>query len=212
MSASDDPGVRLMIFDRTCRGPWYRLGLSHVWWTGAHLYRGLGRLDACRGVSSWNEGLKWLAEFQPDRPIAEVQYWGHGKWGLARVDRQPLDIDALEASHELYPLLRRVRVRMRPASRGLWWFRTCETFGARPGHRFARALADFLGCRVAGHTFIIGHWQSGLHTIMPGQEPHWSDTEGLEQGSPESPERAHWSSRHAPNTITFLHGRIPEGY
>ena len=36
------------------------------------------------------------------------------------------------------------------------------------GHDFARAWTDFFGSRAAGHTFIIGYWQSGLHTLAPG--------------------------------------------
>jgi hypothetical protein len=106
----------------------------------------------------------------------------------------------------------RVRDRMLPADQGLWWFRTCETFGARAGHRFAGAFSDFLGCRAAGHTYIIGHWQSGLHSLGPGEEPGWPDDEALVDGTPDDPERASWSTRSAPNTITFLHGQVPAGY
>ena len=203
--------LRVMVYDRTCTGRGPLPGLSHAWWTGSHLYRALGRIDATRGVSSWSEALSWLAEYEPERPIGEVQYWGHGKWGLARIDREPLDEDALLRDSSLRPLLERVRLRMCSPS-GLWWFRTCETFGARPGHAFARAFTDFMGCRAAGHTYIIGHWQSGLHTLAPGDTPRWSDDEALLAGTPDAPERALWSKRTAPNTITFLHGRIPTGF
>ena len=201
-----------MLYDRTCRGRPLLPGLSHAWGSGGVLYRGLGRIDAWRGIASWEEGLSWLAEVAPERSIAEVQYWGHGKWGHARVDRQALDIGALSRQHGLHPLLNRVAARMLPGARGLWWFRCCETFGAKPGQAFGRALADFLGCRTAGHTFIIGHWQSGLHSLLPGQDPAWPDDEGLKAGTPEAPKEAHWSKLRHPNTITFLHGRIPEGY
>lgn len=201
-----------MFYDRTCRGRPLLPGLSHAWGSGGVLYRGLRRIDACRGVERWEEGLSWLANLQPDRPIAQVQYWGHGKWGHARVCDDVLDERALLAGHPLHPLLRRIAARMQPGEQGLWWFRCCETFGARPGQRFARALSDFLGCRTAGHTYIIGHWQSGLHSLLPGQDPHWSDEEGLRAGTPESPKEAHWSRLWHPNTITFLHGQVPAGY
>jgi hypothetical protein len=105
-----------------------------------------------------------------------------------------------------------VRDRFLPEAKGLWWFRTCETFGALPGQRFATELADFLGARVAGHTYIIGHVQSGLHTLRPGERPTWSEDEGLREGSPDEPRRAHWSRLRAPNTITCLRGTIPDGY
>jgi hypothetical protein len=43
--------LRLLVFDRTCT--W----LSRAWGTGAHLYRGLRRIDAARPVSSWVAAL-----------------------------------------------------------------------------------------------------------------------------------------------------------
>lgn len=197
--------LRLMVYDRT------RAVLGRAWWTGGHLYRGLRRLDAWRGVASWEEALAWLAAVEPARRIGEVQFWGHGNWGLARVDRQPFDIGALCASHPLHAPLAAVRARLDGAEAS-WWFRTCETFGADVGQRFAAALADHLGCRVAGHTFVIGAWQSGLHTLAPGRAPAWSPEEGIAEGSRAAPRRAWSSGPRRPNTITCLHGRIPPGF
>ena len=65
---------------------------------------------------------------------------------------------------------------------------------------------------VAGHTFIISHWQSGLHSLRPGCTAAWDPDEGIAEGNAQHPERAHWSGRRQPNTITFLHGKIPAGY
>ena len=65
-------GLRLMIYDDTCRGRPGLPGLIHSWQVGAHLYRGLGRLDGWIGVSSWEAGLRWLVETGPAEPIAEV--------------------------------------------------------------------------------------------------------------------------------------------
>ncbi|MCA9655579.1 MAG: hypothetical protein H6712_21290 [Myxococcales bacterium] len=201
-----------MIYDRSCRGRRGLPGLSHAWWAGAQLYRGLRRLDAYRGVDSWEEALEFLADFRSDHPLAEVQYWGHGKWGGARVRQQLLDRAALDRRHPLHARLAAVRDRMQPGGQALWWFRTCETLGARPGQRFATELAEFLDARIAGHTYIIGHVQSGLHTLAPGERPTWPEDEGLLEGSPEEPRRAHWSRMRAPNTITCLRGTIPAGY
>jgi hypothetical protein len=205
-----DP-LRLLIFDRTCRGgAWPGLGLSHAWRAGAALYRGLRRLDHCLGASSWQEALEWLATVDETRPVGEIQFWGHGKWGLARIGAEPLDRGCLEDGHRLSPLLRAIRRRMVP-DRGLWWFRTCETLGAAPGHDFARAWSDFFGVAVAGHSFIIGFYQSGLHRLRPGEVPGWSPEEGLRRGTPAAPEEALPSRPWAPNTITCLQGSIPDG-
>ena len=77
-------GLRLMVYDRTCVGARAPVGLSTAWGAGSVLYRGLGRLDGTFGATSWDDALGWLARFEPSRPIAEIQYWGHGQWGSPR--------------------------------------------------------------------------------------------------------------------------------
>jgi hypothetical protein len=92
-------GSRLMVYDRTCAGRWGLPGLTASWRAGGVLYRGLGRLDAWHGVSSWTEALDWLLARSETRPIAEIQYWGHGTWGRALVARESLDVRALSPGH-----------------------------------------------------------------------------------------------------------------
>jgi hypothetical protein len=174
------------------------------------MYSLLRRSDAAHGARSFTDGLAWLSAFRESEPIAELQFWGHGKWGRIFIDRETLDQGALAAGHDHHPALCRLRERMMPDS--LVWFRTCETFGAVAGQDFARAWTDFFQCRAAGHTFVIGYWQSGLHQIGPGDSPAWKADEGLIKGSPMRPERAALSWPGRPNTITCLQGRIPEGW
>jgi hypothetical protein len=202
--------LRLMLFDRTCTGRRMRPGLSHAWWAGGHLYRGMRRFHAWHGVDDWESGLKWLAAVRPERPIAEIQYWGHGKWGELFVAHEGLSADVLSPGHRLHPHMEAIRERLVPDH--LWWFRTCEAFGAVRGQEFARRFTDFFGGRAAGHTYIIGLWQSGLHTLRAGDVPTWSVDEGLSRGTPEQPVEALWSRRREPNTIHFLNGSIPPGY
>lgn len=205
-------GLRVMIYDRTS---WWRRGrpdLTPVWAMGGLLYRALRRIDVRKGVSSWDEALHFLAAYRPERPIEEIQFWGHGLWGQAMIGTDRFDEQALAASHRLAPRLDAVRGRMLQDGGSTWWFRTCQSFGANRGRSFACALADRLACRTAGHTFIIGHWQSGLHTVRAGCPAPWDPHEGIEIGCPQYPEKAQWSGRRRPNTISFLHGKIPAGY
>src|SRR5512140_2188141 len=188
--------MRLVIYDRTCAP-----GLSTAWAAGSVLYRGLGRIDAARGVASWDEALAWIGAQR--EPIEELQYWGHGKWGCALVDRDVLDAGALE---RLAPL------RERLAPDALVWFRTCETFGARAGSEFAARLADYLGARVAGHTFVISVQQSGLHGRVPGARADWSPDEGLAEGAPDAPRRAKPSRPWEPRTVTCFAGAVPPAW
>ena len=63
--------LRLMLFDRTCRGGRVMPGLSHAWSVGGVLYNKLGRIDAWHGVSSWAGGLDWLVDVSAKRPVID---------------------------------------------------------------------------------------------------------------------------------------------
>ena len=202
-------GLRLMVYDRTCVAEHVRLGLSTAWAAGSTLYRGLGRLDATYGATSWDDALRWLAGHDATRPIAEIQYWGHGRWGRVMVDRDAFDASALVPGHRLESRVAAVRERLLPDGGSLVWLRTCEAFGASAGLDFAERLANGLGARVAGHTFIIGAVQSGLRALLPGHRPDWSAHEGLKSGTPDQPLSAHGSGLAKPRTVSFLTGSVP---
>lgn len=195
---------RVVVYDRTCRTG--RRGLSPVWATGARLYKALRRIDDHVGVASWDEAFAWLAAQR--EPIREVQYWGHGKWGRPLVGDDGFDTASLAGRHA--GAIAAIRERLAPDA--LVWFRTCETFGAHAGHDFAQRLADTLGARVAGHTYIIAYQQSGLHGLLPGMRPTWSPDEGLASGTAHDPRTALWSKRRAPNTVTALTGNVPPAW
>jgi hypothetical protein len=209
-SAAPAP-LRLVVYDRTCIGvgPWP--GLTHSWIAGGLLYRLRNQIDLVFGAADWMEALSWLASVEPARRIAEIQYWGHGKWGQIHIDRQALNERALLANHAHASLLNRIRERL-VGPHALLWLRTCETFGAEKGHSFAAALAERMGCKVAGHTYIIGPFQSGLHSLQPGQRAQWSADEGIREGTAQAPRRAFWSTPWAPHTIHCLQGQIPRAY
>lgn len=200
-----------MVFDRTCtRHGRLPVGLSHAWRAGGALYRGIDRLDAAFGVTSWAEAFRWLARFEGERPIAEVQYWGHGRWGRVLVAREALETASLREGHAHRAGIDALRERLTPDARV--WFRTCEAFGARLGGDFARAITDVLGVPVAGHTFIIGALQSGLRALAPGCRPTWSALEGLAEGTADAPVRAHVSGLLRPRTITCLANEVPAAW
>jgi hypothetical protein len=203
---SDAWPLRLVVFDATqLSRPPRALGAS--WHAGAFLYRSMGHVDATYGARSVTDALDWAIRTAKHRPIAELQYWGHGKWGRILVDREPLDRSALLSNHALRPKLEAFRERLSPNA--LLWFRTCETLGARAGQDFAAALGDFTGASIAGHTYVIGYFQSGLHRLAPGMSPTWSKEEGLADGSADEPRSALGSGPLEPNTVTCFTHRIP---
>ena len=195
-------GLRLLVYDATCAGRFGLPGLSAAWRAGGLLYGALGALDARAAVSSWPAAFAWLLAQGERAPIAEVQFWGHGSWGRAYVAGESLDAGALEPGHPWHPALAALRARLLPGGTALWWFRTCETFGTEAGHAFARAWTRFFGCRAAGHTYVIGPWQSGLHCLSPGQEPDWPASEGVPARARVGPHRALRSRPGAPRTIS----------
>jgi hypothetical protein len=215
-------GLRLMIYDTTdvkrtfslpSLGPDASnldidLGLSHSWFAGGLLYRGLRRLDLFKGFLSWNEALGWLSEVEPDRKIDQIQYWGHGSPGRVWMNGQALTHRAFGSGHA--PQLSRLASRLTPES--LVWFRTCATFTGDQGQDFAQVWSQALNCRVAAHTFNTGVWQSGLHSIRPGELPSWSAMEGIKEGTPDAIKKIAWSMPWSTNTITCLHGEVPKGW
>src|SRR5438552_2481660 len=110
--------LRLLVYDRTCVGrrPWP--GLSTAWRAGRSLYGALGRIDAACGAASWAEALDWLGSHAPEARIAEVQYWGHGTWGNARLGGEVLDRLALAPGHVHEGRLRRLADRLLPGDEG----------------------------------------------------------------------------------------------
>jgi hypothetical protein len=192
-------GMRALVYDRT-QGQ-----LTRIWGAGSVLYRGLRRLDAVRGVTSWDEALAWLGS--QTEPIDEIQYWGHGHWGRAYVHT-----DVLEARSLVQRAKQMAAIRERLSPNALLWFRTCETLGAHLGQDFAQRLSDYFGARVAGHTHIIGFHQSGLHGLHPGERPHWSAEEGLHAGTAAAPQQALHSAPWRTRTITCLGGKVPEAW
>lgn len=194
-------GERVVVYDPTCRGRGPLPGLSHAWAAGVRLYHGWGRIDRWIAARTWDEALAALtADGAPE--LSEVQVWSHGKWGLARLGDDVFDASWLLRDHPQRARVDALARRLRPGGR--WWFRTCETAGADAGATFMAALADRLGVRVIGHTHVIGVWQSGLHGVEPGARADWSPWEGLAEGTPEAPVRAHPSRPWCPSTVHFL--------
>jgi hypothetical protein len=201
---------RLLIYDGTSKageGP-----LRAAWAYGATVYRALGRIDAAYGARDWPGALDWVLAQVGNGELAELQFWGHGHWGTACIAGSVLDGAALRPQHALHDRLRRLRNRMTAAASGLVWFRTCETFGADSGQEFAAELANFLQARVAGHTHVIGIFQSGLHGLLPGATPHWSPSEGIRTGTSAAPQLALESKPDLINTLHFMHGAIPDAW
>lgn len=197
--------LRVMLFDRSCRGRGPAPGLSHAWAAGGAFYRRLGRIDACFGAGSWAQGLDWLLEASRERPIAQIQFWGHGEWGGVWIDEELLTTAALDPAHYLFDRLTKLKARLVPGE-ALWWFRSCDVFGTAAGHAFARAWTRFFGCRAAGHTRQIMVLQSGLHVLAPGEEPSWPAEDGVVDGLWHAAE----SGMFVPRTVTCLHSTLPE--
>jgi hypothetical protein len=225
MARSAQNGLRLMIYDAEA-GKSGTPFLPFVWRTGGGLYRLLGRFDAYQGFGTWFAALEWLVEVGAPAPIAEIQFWGHGKWGYAVMGTQHFNQRCFTDS-DWQGRLRAVAARLihrdslgdamsDPALDATtpigWWFRSCETFGANAGQRFARDCADFFGCRVAGHTHEIGYYQSGLHSLAPGEDPYWESDEGIAEGTPQDPRSSVKSRRKRPNTVSCFDGQVPDGW
>ncbi|WP_437990315.1 hypothetical protein [Sorangium sp. So ce145] len=187
------------------------IGLTPIWRAGVLLHRMTGAADAWQSAASWAEALGWAARAARERgrKIASLQAWGHGGWGYMRMGATRLDEAALRPGSPLDEALDALRAELAGPD-ALVWLRCCSAFG-HTGRSFAQALARRLGCRVAGHTYIIAFYQSGTHSLRPDETPSWDPHEGVrfDGGVPTG---AKWSSRGAPNTVSCLAGDLPRGY
>lgn len=201
--------------DGTARG---RFGLSPVWRIGASLYGGVGAADATYAASDWAGALDWAVGevARTGRPLASLQVWCHGGWGSVRLGESRLEEDTLAGGHALAGRLDALRDALAGARDApdagvpVVWFRCCSAFGHH-GRHFAAATAERLGCRVAGHTHVIGVLQSGLHSLVPGGSATWDAAEGVRMEGGRAV-AALGSSWRAPNTVTFAQTSLPPGY
>jgi Domain of unknown function (DUF4347) len=186
-------------------------GLSPVWRAGTWLHRIARAADASLAATSWDEAIAWAAGVARDRgrPIASLQIWGHGSWGAMRLGASALDGAALLRGHALAPRIDELRAHLE-GPEAIVWLRCCSAFG-HDGRRFAEDAADRLGCRVAGHTFVIGVFQSGTHSLRPGEKARWDDREGIrfDRGRPAG---ALMSAPGAPNTVSCLALGLPDAF
>lgn len=186
-------------------------GLSPIWRAGTVLHRLAFAADASLGAASWEEALSWAVRVsrENNRPIASLQIWGHGSWGAMRLGPSALDGAALLRRHALGPLLDDLRSRLE-GPEAVFWLRCCSAFG-HTGRRFAADAADRLGCRVAGHTYVIGFFQSGTHSLRPGETAAWDEREGVQlvRGQPAA---ALVSTPNAPNTVSCLAFGLPAAF
>lgn len=198
----ESDSLRVMFYDKS---KWAGEQLTSSWFAGGLLYKAVRRLDVCVGVESWEEALEWLITYMPTKKISVLQFWGHGSPGKVWINNQSLNLSALDEGHPFYEKLQAFRARL--TDNALIWFRCCSVFAGEDGHKFAKEFSNFMDCKVAAHTFIIGPFQSGLYTIDPGQDPYWDKKEGF---SPEG--EMVWSHFWKPRTIFCLRGTIPKGW
>ena len=119
-------------------------------------------------------------------------------------------LDALTMAGALAPELGALGRALAPGA--LVWLRCCSAFGTRAGQDFGAKLADTLGARVAGHTYIIGIWQSGTHSVSPGATADWDHLEGVERDGRGAPLGAAMSTGRAPRTLHCLRPGLPAGW
>lgn len=196
----------LMFYDSS---PWAGEALTFSFINGGKFYKMFRGIEKHAGFDSWTSALEWLATVEPNKKISSIQFWGHGAPATIAINDERLGISSLNVNSKYYSLLKSIKERLNPDS--LIWLRSCNCFTGKRGKIFAQNLANFFGCTVAGHTFIVGPWQSGLHTLRPGEIPTWSDTEGYKLNKEGVLEKV-WSLPWSPNTIFCLTGKIPENW
>lgn len=206
MKFLDDGKLDIMFYDAS---DWAGKQLRFSWTAGGAFYRAFRSVEATKGFLSMEEALHWITRVEPERKINSIQFWGHGSPGRVWINNDFLSARSMVDVSKHKPYLLDLKQRLTEDS--LIWFRSCNVFAGNEGRLFAVAFSQLMNCTIAGHTYIIGPWQSGLHTIRPGERPSWSPDEGLER-KPDGTVKKIWSKPWSPNTIFCLTGKIPEGW
>lgn len=201
MKLLDDKKLDIMFYDSS---DWAGEELRFSWITGGKFYKLFRSVEHHDGFDSWIKALNWINSVEPDKKINSLQFWGHGSPGRVWINGEYLSARSVLASSEHRAHLNNLKNRLTKDS--LVWFRSCNVFSGKEGKLFAKVMATALDCKIASHTFIVGPWQSGLHSISPGQEPYWGDEEGMKDGE------KLWSMPWSPNTIFCLTGKVPKGW
>jgi hypothetical protein len=217
-------GLRLVVYDRTDVAPVAlpRItrnadgtasgtgGLTRYWKLGTLYHRLAWRAHASAGFAAWSDALTWAVEIAQHRgaPIAELQAWGHGGFGYMQMGRDRWSAATMDG--ELAPSIERFRGVLHPEA--LVWFRCCSAFGHTEGRAFAKHVARTLRCRVAGHTYIIGFWQSGTHSVTPAGEPSWAAEEGIDYDDRGHVRGAKVAAAGEPRTLSALRFGLPDGW
>lgn len=198
--------LNIMFYDSS---DWAGKDLRTSWVVGGALYKLCGKVDLYSGFQSWFSALQWLLEVSQKNKIASIQFWGHGTPGNVWINESTLSLASISINAQQRQLLQSIKNNL--DSNTTFWFRSCNVFTGKHGQLFAKSFSNFMNCKVAGHTFIIGPWQSGLHTITPGQQPTWPIGEGMDQNK-DGKTKLLWSKPWSPNTITCMNSEIPEDW
>lgn len=183
--------MRLTIYDKNPGEGFMQWCLKTSWLLGCVFQKLIGAVDDYHGIESWVEAKEWL---KSKGPIDVLQYWGHGSPGIVWLAGHPITMSQWLS---LKPLL---------TSDSLVWLRVCSAFQGRFGQVFAKQMADGLGCTIGAHTYVIGLFQPGLHTMKPKSMPSWPVDEGTEP---------RWRSDFQPwltHSILCLQWWIPKGW
>lgn len=156
--------MNLVVYDRNPGEGFMQRFLALSWALGCWIQKALGRVDAYYGAESWTDALAWLETHAG--PFTSIQYWGHGQPGMVGMAGKGMPNGFFST----------LKPKLLPET--LIWFRCCLVFQGEAGHKFSQKQANALGCRIAGHTVVIGPWQGGLHTRGPNEAPSWDVTEG----------------------------------
>lgn len=206
MKMFEDQKLDLMFYDSS---DWAGKQLRFSWITGGKFYKLFRSVEHHDGFDNWIDALNWISEVEPNKKINSIQFWGHGSPGRVWINGDALSIRSLTYDSPHYYFLKKIKERL--ATDSTIWFRSCNVFTGSDGKFFSIAFSQFMQSRIAGHTYIVGPWQSGLHTIKPGQRPSWNISEGLKKEEDGKIKKL-WSMPWEKNTIFCLTNKIPEGW
>lgn len=150
--------AKCIIYDRTVRSPVLWL----TWRLWAWFLLLTRRVSRVYGAASVSDAMSYLVHtyFLEAVEWQQVQFWCHGRPGQVLIGQTTLTKNC--TADEWATLKDLSEVIPRDC---MVWFRSCSTFAGPAGKEFANWIAATLACHVAGFTYTIWFFQSGLRCV-----------------------------------------------
>ena len=103
-------GHSVLVYDAACRGPGPTRWLGRAFAIGRHTHALARPWDLVVPARTWSDAIDGVLAGCEHAGIADLQYWGHGKWGRVLIGADSLDGDAISPGGPMHDRLSLIHI------------------------------------------------------------------------------------------------------